>query len=122
VEGRSLRPVIQGQAAKVRDVLYTGYRDGQRAIRDERWKLIRYPLVDKTQLFDLQNDPRELTNLADQPAHAARLAALTARLEQEMARYGDTAPLRVAQPKPAAWTPPGSGTSPNPKAKRKQSP
>jgi arylsulfatase A-like enzyme len=122
VEGRSLRPVIQGQTAKVRDVLYTGYRDGQRAIRDDRWKLIRYPLVDKTQLFDLQNDPRELTNLADQPAHAARLASLTKLLEQEMARYGDTTPLKVAQPKPAAWTPPSPGTSPNPKAKRKQAP
>ena len=31
VEGKSLAPVITGQAAKVRDYLYTGYRDCQRA-------------------------------------------------------------------------------------------
>lgn len=106
VEGRSLVPVIQGRTAKVRDVLYIGYQAGQRAIRDDRWKLIRYPLVDRTQLFDLATDPRELKNLAADPAHAPRLAAMTALLQQEMNRYGDEAPLTVVNPKPAAWTPP----------------
>ncbi|GBL24755.1 hypothetical protein EMGBS6_15400 [Opitutia bacterium] len=37
---------------------------------DGRWKVIRYPLVDRTQLFDLEKDPRELANLAEIPAHA----------------------------------------------------
>jgi arylsulfatase A-like enzyme len=108
VEGRSLAPIVRSQAAKVRNVLYTGYRDGQRAVRDDRWKLIRYPLVDRTQLFDLAADPRELTNLADQPAHAAKVAAMTALLEQEMQHYTDHAPLKVVNPKPAAWTPPAA--------------
>jgi arylsulfatase A-like enzyme len=106
VEGRSLAPILRGQTAKVRDVLYTGYRDGQRAIRDDRWKLIRYPLVDRTQLFDLSVDPHELNNLAGQPAHAGQVAALTTLLRQEMERYGDSAPLSVPQPLPAAWSPP----------------
>lgn len=106
VEGRSIVPILRGQAAKVRDVLYTAYRDGQRAVRDDRWKLIRYPLVDRTQLFDLAVDPRELNNLAGQPANAARVAAMTILLQQEMQRYADDAPLQVAHPKPAAWSPP----------------
>ena len=46
------------------------YRNVQRAVRDDRWKLIRYPQVDKTQLFDLQNDPDELKDLSADPAHA----------------------------------------------------
>ena len=108
VEGRSLAPILHGQAATVRDVLYTAYRDGQRAVRDDRWKLIRYPLVDRTQLFDLAADPHELNNLAAQPAHAARLAAMTALLQQEMRRYADPAPLKVAHPQPAAWSPPAA--------------
>jgi arylsulfatase A-like enzyme len=108
VEGRSLAPVIRGESPKVRDVLYTGYRDGQRAIRDDRWKLIRYPLVDRTQLFDLAADPRELTNLADDPAHAGRVTALTALLQRAMQNYADPAPLTVANPKPATWSPPTS--------------
>jgi arylsulfatase A-like enzyme len=108
VEGKSLLPIIQGKAAKVRDVLYTAYRDCQRSVRGERWKLIRYPLVDKTQLFDLGRDPHELTNLAEEPEHAAKVQAMTALLAGEMARYGDTAPLNVANPKPAEWTPPAA--------------
>ena len=106
IEGRSIAPVIRGKESKVRDVLYTAYRDCQRAVRDDRWKLIRYPLVDRTQLFDLAADPLELNNLADKPAHAAKLAEMTALLEKEMQRYGDTAPLKVANPKPADWSPP----------------
>ena len=106
VEGRSLVPVIQGRTAKVRDVLYTGYRNCQRAVRNDRWKLIRYPLVDKTQLFDLNADRLELNNLADEPKHAAQLAEMTTLLEREMSRYGDTAPLKVEHPKPAEWIPP----------------
>jgi arylsulfatase A-like enzyme len=108
IDGKSLRPVIEGKQKKIRDVLYTAYRDCMRSIRDDRWKLIRYPLVDKTQLFDLAADPHELDNLAGKPEHAAKLAELTAALEKEMAGYGDKHPLKVAQPRPAEWTPPAA--------------
>jgi arylsulfatase A-like enzyme len=117
VEGRSLVPILAGREKKVRDVLYTGYQNCQRAIRDDRWKLIRYPLVDKTQLFDLQQDPHELNNLADKPERAAKVTELMQLLAQEQARYGDVAPLRVESPQPAAWTPPAGTPSKEPKAK-----
>jgi len=112
VEGRSLTPLITGKANKVRDQLYTGYRTCQRAVRDQRWKLIRYPLVNKTQLFDLQSDPHELNNLANNPAHAAKLAEMLALLEKSQKEFGDTAPLTVADPQPAQWTPPNPGEKP----------
>ena len=82
------------------------YRSVQRALRDEQWKLIRYPQVDRTQLFDLKSDPHEITNLADRPEHGARIAAMTAALGAEMQRLGDPDKLTVANPKSAAWTPP----------------
>jgi arylsulfatase A-like enzyme len=112
VDGRSLRPILEGKTAKVRDVLYTGYRDCMRSIRDERWKLLRYPLVDKTQLFDLQVDPHELSNLASESGQAARVADLMAVLEKEMALFGDPYPLTIANPKPAEWTPPATRPPP----------
>jgi arylsulfatase A-like enzyme len=117
VEGTSLAPILSGKATTVREVLYTGYRNCQRALRDDRWKLIRYPLVDQTQLFDLQTDPHELTNLADRPEQAAKVVELTGYLKKEMARYGDTVPLQVANPQPAAWTPPDKDSRPAKKNK-----
>ena len=119
IEGKSLASIIAGRETKVRDLCYTGYRDCQRAVRDQRWKLIRYPLVDVTQLFDLQTDPRELTNLAAQPAHGAKVVELTALLEKEMAAHGDTQPLKVANPKPAAWTPPTPGPNAENRARKR---
>ena len=91
---------------KLRDNLFTSYRDVQRAIRTDRWKLIRYPQVDQTQLFDLKNDPHELKNLAGQPEQAEKIKELLALMAQAQKECGDTCPLTVANPKPAKWTPP----------------
>jgi arylsulfatase A-like enzyme len=121
VEGRSLRPLLEGRQTRLREVLYTGYLRCQRAIRDDRWKLIRYPLVDRTQLFDLQTDPRELNNLAGQSGYASRVAAMMALLEREMRAYADDAPLTIANPRPAAWTPPATTNAPaKPRAARQR--
>ncbi len=119
VDGKSLVPIIAGKETKVRDVLYTGYRTCQRSVRDDRWKLIRYPLVDRTQLFDLRADPHELNNLADQPEQATQLAKMTTLLSSEMARYSDAYPLVVANPTPAEWTPPAPGSEKPKKTKKK---
>lgn len=105
-EGRSLRPLLEGRPAPQRTALYTAYQTGQRAVRTDRWKLIRYPLVNRTQLFDLAADPHELMNLADVPGNAGRVAELISLLREEMKAFGDTAPLEVAHPAPADWSPP----------------
>jgi arylsulfatase A-like enzyme/pimeloyl-ACP methyl ester carboxylesterase len=105
-EGLNLAPVLRGETNRLRDTIHTAYRSLQRAIRDDRWKLIRYPQVDVTQLFDLQTDPHETNNLAANPAHAARIEAMLARLEKEMRAANDKGLLNAANPRPAAWTPP----------------
>lgn len=105
LDGKSLAPVLAGKADKVREYAFTAYGTVQRAIRDERWKLIRYPQINKTQLFDLQADPREMTDLAAKPEHAAKVQELTAALEKAQRQYGDEAPLAVTQAKDAEWSP-----------------
>jgi arylsulfatase A-like enzyme len=105
-EGQEFTASLRDPAQPARPQLMFAYLDVQRAIRDDRWKLIRYPQVDKTQLFDLCNDPHEITNLADKSQHAARIRDLTALLEKEQKEFGDPAPLTVPNPKPAAWKPP----------------
>ncbi len=106
IDGASFKPVISGQSKSKRRELFLSYLSVQRAIRDERWKLIRYPQVNVTQLFDLQADPDEMHNLADQPAQRERVQAMLARLVEVQPTWGDTAPLTVSNPKPAAWSPP----------------
>jgi arylsulfatase A-like enzyme len=105
LDGKSLAPVLTGKAAKVRDFGLTAYRDVQRAIRTDRWKLIRYPKIDKTQLFDLQTDPHEMRDLAAKPEYAGRVRELTAALVKQQQVYGDDCPLVVAHPSPADWSP-----------------
>jgi arylsulfatase A-like enzyme len=105
LDGQSLKPVIDGKAKGIRDSLFLAYREVQRAVRDERYKLIRYPQVDVTQLFDLQEDPDEIRNLADRPEQAERVRALMERMKKWQEHYGDRAPLKVAEPQSPAWDP-----------------
>lgn len=100
VEGRNLLPIVNGQTKSVRDTLFTTYENSQRAIHDGRWKLIRYPLVDVTQLFDLEHDPHELNNLADDPQHQDRVERMTNLLREWQQKTSDDAPLVVDNPKP----------------------
>jgi arylsulfatase A-like enzyme len=78
----------------------------QKALNDGRWKLIRYPHVDRTQLFDLQADPDETKDLAAQPEYAERIKAMLAKLGTEMKADGDNDPLTAAKIVPAEWKAP----------------
>ena len=108
IDGRSVRPVLEGKTKAARSELMLAYLDKQRAFRDERWKLIRYPQVNVTQLFDLQADPDEMHNLADEPAHKERVAEMLTRLTMLQQSFADDLPLTVRNPKPAAWVPPAT--------------
>jgi len=101
LEGKGLAPVIAGKAGSVRDTIFLGYMDCQRAVRHGQWKLIRYPKVNVTQLFDLQADPFETNNLADDPAHAGKVKELTALLAEQQKLFGDKLPLTADKPSPA---------------------
>ena len=98
VEGQSLLPLIRDASKSHRTELYFAYDNFERGCRDERFKLIEFTVPDKktgaiaryTRLFDLQNDPREETNLADQPEHAGTLKKMRALLLRLRDQHGDT--------------------------------
>jgi arylsulfatase A-like enzyme len=90
-EGKSLAPIVRGDATDLRPYLFAAYRDWQRMVRDKRWKLIEY-VVDQqhhTQLFDLSTDPDELNNLADKAGSAEVLARLRSQLRHLAKNFGD---------------------------------
>ncbi len=82
VEGRSLVRGMEDPEERIRATLYCAYRQFQRSVRDERFKLIEYVVEGQrtTQLFDLHADPWERDNLAADPDHASELARLRGAL------------------------------------------
>lgn len=106
LDGISFQSALLGKEVPARRELYLAYRGVQRAVRDERYKLIVYPEVNRHQLFDLRNDPHEMHDLSADPAHAQRVQAMTARLAALQKQFGDRQPLAASQPKPQPWTPP----------------
>jgi len=85
VDGQSLAAIILGRERKIRDTLFFAYKDIQRGVRNERYKLIEYAVNGRrtTQLFDLQSDPWEVKNIAESPDHVEHLQ----RLRKEMLRW-----------------------------------
>jgi arylsulfatase A-like enzyme len=95
VEGKSLVPILTGKEPRVRDSVFGAYRDVQRMVRTEDWKLIRYPRINKTQLFDVRNDPDELHDLAGDPGQAGRVKEMTALLREWQQKLDDKQPLNT---------------------------
>ncbi len=93
LEGESLRPVWEGKKDRVRDSVFLPFMSFQRAVRDERWKLICYPKISHIQLFDLQTDPYEKTNLIDQAEYAQHVQRLRKLMGEWQAKVGDTLEL-----------------------------
>jgi arylsulfatase A-like enzyme len=86
--GRSFRAHCRGDAREGwADHVFGEYGD-LRMVRTRRHKLIlRYP--GEPELFDLERDPRETENRADDPAYAAIVADLSARIQDYFSRYED---------------------------------
>jgi arylsulfatase A-like enzyme len=93
LEGESLRPLWEGNRERVRDSVFLPFIDIQRAVRDERWKLICYPKISHMQLFDLQSDPDETTNLIDRAECAQHVHRLLMLMKQWQGKVGDTLEL-----------------------------
>jgi arylsulfatase A-like enzyme len=93
LEGESLLPLWQGKKDRVRDSVFLPFIHIQRAVRDERWKLICYPKISHMQLFDLQTDPDERVNWIDRPATAHHVRRLLKLMKQWQVRVGDTLDL-----------------------------
>lgn len=121
-EGIDLSEILHNRSQVARKELVFGYRQVQRSIRDDRWKLIRYPQVNRTQLFDLQNDPQEKEDLFGKGDSNAKSTELIARLEAALKAYGDKCPLTVDHPKPAEWSPPAKAQKKSKNKKASDSP
>jgi arylsulfatase A-like enzyme len=106
MHGRSWLPLLEGRETSWRDAFLYEYYEypavhcvrKNRGIRTDRWKLIHFwEQPEEWELYDLQTDPDEITNLAGRPEHAERIKQLRLRLEQLRREVGD-----VDRPGPAS--------------------
>jgi choline-sulfatase len=113
LEGLSLRPQLKNAKAARKRPAITSYHYGNFAVRDARWRYIRY--VDGSEeLYDHNTDPGELQNLAcrrDLVRVKRRLAAfLTADAALPVAGSDDPTIVRLGNQlsfagKPDVWSP-----------------
>ena len=99
MQGESFVPLINGQGSKQwRDAIYYHYYEYPKwhqvqphyGIRTDRYKLIHfYYDIDVWELYDLQEDPNELSNLYEDPAQSALIASLKEELKRLQVQYGD---------------------------------
>ncbi len=79
VEGKSLVPVLQDPSAKVHEAALS-YDGQQHSLRSDRWAYMRY--TDETEeLYDMNADSGQLTNLAKSPEHGALLESFRQQLQ-----------------------------------------
>ena len=97
VEGRSLVPLLQNPGAEWNYPAHSVWsEDGATlhgvAVRTEQWRFAEFGPAGKNgaMLFDPQNDPQELKNLADDPQYAPVRAELSALTRKYAADLGQT--------------------------------
>ena len=106
---KSLRNLVDGKPGGYQGETeaYLAYQYFQRALRGEKYKLIVYPYAGskitwvkstcypvkpykaRVQLFDIQADPDELTNLADDPKFKTIRDTMFAKLQAECTAHND---------------------------------
>ena len=107
MQGRSWKPLLEGKKADWRqDFLYEWYEypavhcaRKHRGVRTERWKLIHFwEQPEEWALYDLEEDPDEMVNLAGRSEHARLVAELKQRIVRLRAQIGDVDPPGYVAP------------------------
>ncbi len=95
VESKSLAPCLKKPGEHRSDLVFA-YKNFQRALRHNQWKLICYNVKGKRmqQLFNLADDPWEINNLADKKQYQGVLKSLKGRLQTNLDKAGDRVVLK----------------------------
>ncbi len=99
IQGESFRKLVSGEASEWRDAIYYTYYEfpGEHhvkrhyGVRTDRYKLIHfYYDIDVWELYDLEKDPSEMTNIYDDPTYAEIQKNMHVRLQEIRDQYGDS--------------------------------
>lgn len=99
IEFNSLMPLIKHKNQQsAYPYIYGAYMNLQRSIRTEEYKLILYPQAKKALLFDVQNDPEEIFDIAGEESNKDLLWDLCQALQALQKEVDDSLNLSLAFP------------------------
>jgi len=88
LQGKDLTPILDNPAHQVRDTAFSvaGTSKGL-LLRDDHWAFIQYGEDARggIELFDMKQDPKQYTNLANSPGHASVVASFKTKLAEKLA-------------------------------------
>ena len=96
MQGKSLVPLLKGENPDWRKSLYYHYHEGEHSwhkvaahygIRTERYKLIHFHTHNEWELYDLKNDPKEMSNLYMNPECSSMIDTLKKQLTDLRKEY-----------------------------------
>jgi arylsulfatase A-like enzyme len=94
VEGGSMLDILRGKPWRTMlDLEHASCyapKDGWVALMDQRYKYVYYTVTGEQQLFDLQTDPREMRDLASEPASASLVKEWRHKMVKHLAVRGET--------------------------------
>lgn len=91
LQGRSFVPVLKNPESKGKKVVYTVVTRGKelgRSIRSQRWRFAQWGSPDQVELYDLEQDRYEYTNLAQDPEFSSQSRKMKALLRKARQRAG----------------------------------
>ena len=88
VQGKSLVPILEDTSASVRESAFTTGNSGY-ALRSNQWSYIRYN-DDTEELYNMQSDPDQFSNLATNPEYASMVKSWRGKLDTHMQGAGLT--------------------------------
>ncbi len=86
-------PRPHGRRALIQSLQWREAEGRRKMVRTREWKYVHDPMGDRDELYDLANDPWELENVVDEPAHQAVLAEMRLRLADWSIRTEDARPV-----------------------------
>lgn len=113
VQFNSVMPLIEGKRKVQYAPIYGKYTHTQRMIQDGDFKLIVYPTIKVSRLYNTSKDPQEMNDLAKNPEYAAKIQELTVKLKKLMKDMDDD--MDLDNPKKAA-----GNKKKKPKSKKKK--
>ena len=97
VEFKSLLPLLEDETIEHYDAIYGAYKENlQRAILKDGYKLVIYPTIDVVRLYNLNEDPQEMQDLAKNPEYAPKVQSLMAQFKTLQVELDD--PLDIGNP------------------------